>query len=49
MSSETYTWERDNCPSYNGDLGYSGEKRPSGGGHHQRLYQCGQCGREVWR
>lgn len=40
------------CPYCGGSPGFTGEKtRIQGetGGHHLRVYECGNCGREVKR
>jgi len=53
MSEQTQTgsdWPRDRCPGCGGGLAPTGEKRrPSNASHHVRVYECGNCGREVER
>lgn len=43
--------KRHTCPSVGcgGTLGFTGEKRDGFGGHHYRVFECGECGREVLR
>jgi hypothetical protein len=43
-------WNRDRYPRCDGSLRWTGEKRrPSNASHHVRVYECGNCGREVER
>jgi len=53
MSGQTQSdddWPRDRCPACGGGLRFTGEKRrPSNASHHVRVYECGNCGREVSR
>lgn len=41
--------DRHTCPKCGGGLGFTGEKRELYGGHHVRVFVCGECGLEVER